>query len=610
MSQKKNKIDFRDVTFLIPVRIDSNSRLQNLNTIISYLDKFLFTKIIILESDSIQRVDSRDIPEICSYHFINDCNNILHRTRLINMLVELAETQFIAIYDTDVVFPIRQLVSSLTLLRTGKCDMVFPYQGEFINVDHLGKLQFMTDLDPEKLTLNKQQYTKIMERSLGGAFIVDKNIYKKAGKENENFTSWGMEDLERVKRMKILGYTINRIRGSLFHLPHARLINSTYPDIETRNNLITEFLIISSMDKAQLQAYIKTWPWNTSTKKNGRSSFGFLYITTEFALLLREYVRGIKSSSFFTGVGGVSLLYYSLYPYCPLLKSLWLSLAKKYIDRSDIFDHESFNMGYRGVGWMSNWLKKQGNSNEDLIHLADICDQHFYNIVLYRSCPENIGFDKGVLGYLAYFGNRQLDNGNLTLNQLLLKEAFVIITDDLNDWLPNTIAANSFIENEYEDLGLLAVYLSRSLSWQVNTPVIKQIFITVMKALENYIMASELLYNNDIFDFNSNHHKTFHLILCYYFASSITPDYNTNHTAYKFVDSSLFVSLFEFALTSGMIYKYHIWHIGTNTIKSQFRLRRRFLDLFSKCQLNSISFNWDHEILPYIVKTSIVLNSN
>ena len=45
-------------------------------------------------------------------------------------------------------------------------------------------------------------------------------MYVQAGGENEHFYGWGPEDLERVKRMEILGYSVTRIKGDLYHLYH------------------------------------------------------------------------------------------------------------------------------------------------------------------------------------------------------------------------------------------------------------------------------------------------------------------------------------------------------------------------------------------------------
>ena len=63
-------------------------------------------------------------------------------------------------------------------------------------------------------------YEYLVTHSCGGAFFVNRSVYVQAGGENEHFYGWGPEDLERVKRMEILGYSVTRIKGDLYHLYH------------------------------------------------------------------------------------------------------------------------------------------------------------------------------------------------------------------------------------------------------------------------------------------------------------------------------------------------------------------------------------------------------
>ena len=44
-------IDFRDVTFIIPIRFDSEDRKRNFKITIGFLEKTFDTNIIVMESD-------------------------------------------------------------------------------------------------------------------------------------------------------------------------------------------------------------------------------------------------------------------------------------------------------------------------------------------------------------------------------------------------------------------------------------------------------------------------------------------------------------------------------------------------------------------------------
>ncbi|QES91045.1 galactosyltransferase-related protein [Rhizosphaericola mali] len=257
----EKRIDLMDVTFLIIVRIDSESRLSNLYAIINYINKFFKTNILIGESDTDSKVDTSILPKCCKHLFFFDNNKLLHRTHVSNILIKKANSKIIAIYDCDVVFPIDQIVESVKNIRHNKADMVCPYSGNFIGVSNLFKTMFIKLLDPDLLVLSKAKHSVVSRRSYGGAAFLNKEKYIRAGMENEFFTSWGPEDIERPKRLKNLGYKIVRTRGDLYHLPHDRKHNSGYPHKDFYILFMEEYLKICNLSKTKLMKYIKTWPW-------------------------------------------------------------------------------------------------------------------------------------------------------------------------------------------------------------------------------------------------------------------------------------------------------------------------------------------------------------
>jgi predicted glycosyltransferase involved in capsule biosynthesis len=82
-----------------------------------------------------------------------------------------------------------------------------------------------------------------------------------AGMDNEHFTSWGPEDIERPKRLGNLGFKVRRVNGPLFHLPHERKSNSGYRDDDQYVNFMEEYFKVADMDKEELERYIGTWEW-------------------------------------------------------------------------------------------------------------------------------------------------------------------------------------------------------------------------------------------------------------------------------------------------------------------------------------------------------------
>ncbi|MCD7936443.1 MAG: hypothetical protein LUG98_06250, partial [Tannerellaceae bacterium] len=104
-------------------------------------------------------------------------------------------------------------------------------------------------------------YNMYSRRSVGGAFLVDKQKYLDVGGENEYFYGWGPEDMERVKRLEILELPYSRTNGPLYHLFHPRLANSDFFNKERELANRKELLKICSMNKLQLSEYIKQWEW-------------------------------------------------------------------------------------------------------------------------------------------------------------------------------------------------------------------------------------------------------------------------------------------------------------------------------------------------------------
>ncbi len=255
------RTSLKDVTFLIPVRIDSKERLDNLLMVLRYLDKHFDTNIIIGESDNETKISETKLPLSCKLITTPPESPIFNHTKLNNFLLKKTITPIISIYDTDIVLPIKQITESVHMLRENKTDVVSPYDGNFISIDKLFKAMFGKILEPELLIYNIKKFIPATKRSWGGAIFMKRKSFIEAGMDNEYFKSWGPEDIERIKRMKNLGYTVRRIRGPLFHLPHERR-NSGYTNGNICTNYMLEYFKISNMKESALSAYIKTWVWN------------------------------------------------------------------------------------------------------------------------------------------------------------------------------------------------------------------------------------------------------------------------------------------------------------------------------------------------------------
>ena len=253
------KLNFKDVTFIIPYFRDTKEREQNLLFILGFLHKHFDTSIIVLEGGKEPTFEQLNPPFVRYRWLPHDIAfapgnlDIFYRTRVLNEGIKMANTKYISPYDTDVFFDVKQYAQALLLLGEGH-PMVYPYDGEWIEIERT----YLTD----GCIIRKNSFGV---GSFGGAFFADRKIYMECGMENENFIGWGAEDLERKTRMEYLGYPIVRAEGPLYHIWHPRGPNSSTHNPYWKQNE-SEMQRIRLMNKGELLDFIKTWEWATSQK--------------------------------------------------------------------------------------------------------------------------------------------------------------------------------------------------------------------------------------------------------------------------------------------------------------------------------------------------------
>lgn len=257
----KGKLDLKDVTFLIPVRLDSTVRIENLLMVIDFLNSNFNTNINILEASSYcNNILQKLLHENIIYDFIEDYDPIFHRTKYINKMVKNCKSPFVAVWDADVIVPIEQIITSVRWLRTSHADFVSPYKNKFLDTTYILRELYIKTKDLELLHKNKKKMTAMYTPNpVGGVFFVNRNMYIKSGMENEFFYGWGREDGDRINRWVILGFDYKRVEGPLFHLTHERGINSTFHSPEQDNIKYAEIIRILAMSKGELTTEIETW---------------------------------------------------------------------------------------------------------------------------------------------------------------------------------------------------------------------------------------------------------------------------------------------------------------------------------------------------------------
>jgi len=254
MQSEMNKTDLTDVTFIVPLRIDSEVRKENLEMVISFLQTNLNTTIMVLEADK----DEKYLPaDGVLKTFIKDEDPVFHHSKYRNVLIRKAVTEYICLWDADAIGPVNQIIAARDMLRDKKADLVFPYDGKYYNVPGVIKNVYKEMPDVEVFLKNIDKL-RLMHgiHSVGGAIMINREVYMKAGMENEKFYGWSPEDYERIIRCEILGYRIARVDGPLFHLEHARGKNSWFFSDETNIKARKEFLNVCRMNPEELWEYV------------------------------------------------------------------------------------------------------------------------------------------------------------------------------------------------------------------------------------------------------------------------------------------------------------------------------------------------------------------
>jgi hypothetical protein len=137
------------------------------------------------------------------------------------------KTDFVGIWDGDVIVEYEQILDALHHLRHHLCDIAYPFDGDCCDISDLLRNHYVVHRDLEFLKANrgKMQLMYNVEGvigALGGGIFAKTEKYRLSGMENEAFYGWGLEDGERHYRWLSLDFKIYRSKGCLFHLTHTR----------------------------------------------------------------------------------------------------------------------------------------------------------------------------------------------------------------------------------------------------------------------------------------------------------------------------------------------------------------------------------------------------
>jgi len=257
-----------DATFIIPIRIDSQDRIRNLNLVSKFLTANFNSKLIIKECDITQKFDPSSIigPNV-TYIYEQNSDFMFHKTRLLNDMIVMSDTDIIVQYDTDIILPYSSYLKAAEMIR-GEYDSVYPfihghYSSKKVHLNKGSEKEFSSTLDIK--VLDRQAEPFGANNNYGFAHFGFCTFYKKSSyingfMENEEFYSGGPEDQEIHHRFVKLGMNVGRVENFVYHLEHQRgnfsLENNVfyYKNIELYDRLM-------AMNPLELREYYSSRPY-------------------------------------------------------------------------------------------------------------------------------------------------------------------------------------------------------------------------------------------------------------------------------------------------------------------------------------------------------------
>jgi len=286
------KIDLKNTTFIIPLRVDTGDRLRNVVLSTAFLLNKFDTNVIIKEVDSERRFEAYCLPIIKRLADTTNLRHIFevetrtddsfHRTKILNDMVMESTTDVVVNYDTDILLPISSYTKAVEMLG-GEYDVVYPYRfgekGErkvklditirtpedmanFENYSDVKK--FISSYDPD--SFDKYFYYPHQQgegwAEYGMVQFFNRQVYLDGFLENEGFVAYAPEDVERHHRWGVLGYNIGRVDNYAYHLEHERTQNSWFhnPHMQRNNELWEQLKVLNKeqlIEYYQQQDYIK-----------------------------------------------------------------------------------------------------------------------------------------------------------------------------------------------------------------------------------------------------------------------------------------------------------------------------------------------------------------
>jgi hypothetical protein len=263
-------IDLSKLSVGFSVKIDSPDRLRNLSLVLRYFQTFFHGYEIIIIEQAHDEGQCHTLAGPGIRHVLLKTADCHYKTRNLNVAASLSTRPYLMMCDADTFVPPDALKDAVGRLDEGVA-FVSPYNGIFAEVDQrlihsdldfeellkvLPHFSKTYDLHPERydFTLARPLHGNINSDATGGVLLYRKEPFVLIGGWNENFISYGFQDMEMHMRIKRLGYKLEKLsKYNCYHIPHERTVDSRYNNFQSINQ--NEYEKVSTMPVELLAEY-------------------------------------------------------------------------------------------------------------------------------------------------------------------------------------------------------------------------------------------------------------------------------------------------------------------------------------------------------------------
>lgn len=232
-----------DLTFIVPLRVESAERLENADASVAYLRKHLPEAAVLVVEHAPRTALAGRWSAAGVEHLFLESAEPFSKTAAINAGLLAVRTRYVCIYDADVLIARQAIVESLAYMERHRVAVVLPHNTIFLNVAGQTRAELVRTLDlagipfVAALTRPPPGADYSVRAIPSGVVVFEREVLLLCGGFNQRMHGYGWEDIEVLKRLNRLGFFHHVLGGyNIVHLDHPRTESSRPNDDHFRAN--------------------------------------------------------------------------------------------------------------------------------------------------------------------------------------------------------------------------------------------------------------------------------------------------------------------------------------------------------------------------------------